>query len=268
MDSVATPVSRTGADTSARQGRPRARHRRPPRRRRLSGRACAALAAVGVLAAGLVAGTALTKEVRVSVDGDEFTVRGFPETVAEALAAADVATRPGDHVSPPPTAPVRDGSTIVVRRARPLTVTKDGETRTYQVTALNVADALRELRLDRGRIRLSASAMRHIPISGFSLTVQTERRVTIVKGGMRLDTITTARTVRELLAEERLTLEPGDRVRPGLDRFPREGQVIRIVPRAAARSGAAPSRTGAARSGAGAARSGSAPVGSVGRVVP
>lgn len=240
MDSVPTPAFVTGADAGAEKDRPRRRHRRRRPRRRLSLRTCVAVAAVGVLAAGLATGTAMTKKIQVSVDGDEFTVRGFPDTVAEALAAADVTTRPGDHVSPPLETPVGDGTTIIVRRARPLTVTKDGETRTYQVTALNVADALRELRLDRDRVHLSASTMRHIPVSGLRLTVRTERRVSIVREGMRLDTVTTARTVRELLAQERITLAPGDRVRPRLNRFPRDGQVIRIIP-------ARPAGTGAVR---------------------
>lgn len=228
MDSVPAPAFVT--DATAEKDRPRRRHRHRRPRRRLSLRACVALTAVGVLAAGLATGAAMSKKVQVNVDGDEFTVRGFPDTVAEALAAAEVTTRPGDRVFPPPEAPVGDGATIVVRRARPLTVTKDGQTRTYQVTALNVADALRELHLDRDRVHLSASTMRHIPVSGFRLTVHTERRVTIVRDGTRLETLTTARTVRELLARERITLAPGDRVRPRLDRFPRDGQVVRIIP--------------------------------------
>lgn len=212
----------------------RAGSRRAPRPRSVIrspwvGVGCAVVAG---LSSGLLTGSVLTKEVRLSVDGAETTVRTFGGTVREVLASLDVAVGPGDEVRPAQGSEVRDGTSIVVRHARPLVLTVDGRKSTHRVTAINVGEVLRQLDLDGRQATLSASRMRQIPVSGFALDVRTERRVTVVRGGMRLDATTTGRTVRAVLAQQKITLARGDTVRPSLGTFPEDSEVIRIIPAA------------------------------------
>ncbi|MFC4534202.1 resuscitation-promoting factor [Sphaerisporangium dianthi] len=191
-------------------------------------------AVVAGVAAGLLTGHGLTKEVRLAVDGSETTVRSFGGTVRDVLTAVKVEVGPHDEVSPPPAAPVADGGSIVVRHARPLALTVDGRKSMHTVTALNVGEVLQQFDLNDRKATLSASRMRQIPVSGFALDVRTQRRVTVVRGGVRLEAVTTGRTVRSVLAQEKITLGKGDRVRPPMDAFPEDSEVIRIIPAAPA----------------------------------
>jgi resuscitation-promoting factor RpfB len=190
---------------------------------------CAAVAGVSL---GVLTGVVLTKEVRLAVDGGETTVRSFGSTVGDVLAAVKVEVGPHDELHPARTDQVRDGTSIVVRHARPLVLTLDGRTSTHTVTALNVGEALQQLNLSGRMATLSASRMRQIPVSGFALDVRTHRRVTVVRGGVRLDALTTGRTVRAVLTQQKITLAKGDRVRPPMGTFPEDSEVIRIIPAA------------------------------------
>lgn len=189
-----------------------------------------ASALFGGVSLGLVVTLGLAKEVHLMVDGEPIKLRTFADTVAEALEAADVSVGPDDHVSPRPAEPIGDKGHIEVRHARPLTLVKDGRTEVRRVTALNVGDALKELDLDPGRVRLSASVLRQIPVTGFRLDVTTVREIDVVKDGRRIRMTTTAPTVREALARKGITVAKDERVRPKLSAFPRDGQVVRITP--------------------------------------
>ncbi|MEU9891618.1 ubiquitin-like domain-containing protein [Sphaerisporangium sp. NPDC051011] len=218
----------------------RAGSRRAPRRpSRLRRRLTAAVrspwtallcATAAGVSAGVLTGEVLAKEIRLAVDGGETTILSFGGTVGEVLGGLKIRIGPHDRVEPAPGHEVRDGTSILVRHARPLVLTVDGRRSKHTVTALNVGEVLEQLDLDGRPATLSASRMRQIPVSGFALSVRTQRRVTVVRGGVRLDTITTGRTVRAVLAQHKITLAKGERVRPPLGTFPEDSQVIRIIP--------------------------------------
>ncbi|MEV4397683.1 ubiquitin-like domain-containing protein [Nonomuraea sp. NPDC049607] len=191
---------------------------------------------VGTLAAGLlVAVSYLVKDVVVVVDGTPVAVRGFAGQVADVLADAGVTVGLGDVVRPDLSADLADGSTIEVRHARPITLTLDGRTTTHLVTATNVRDALAELDVEAAAGSLSAPPGRPVPLSGMSLTAFTERRVYVVTGTTRLAARTTARTVRQVLRQERVVVRHGSMVRPPLGSFPKDGTVITVMPPRAVR---------------------------------
>lgn len=191
--------------------------------------ACTAYAALAGIGLGFLAGVGVAKEVTLNVDGGYVTLRSFATTVDGVLDIAGVAYHAKDHVVPAPGTSVDDGSTIVVRHARRLTLTLDGKKTTHLTTALNVGEALEDLKLDQP-VSLSVSRKRQIPVSGFNLNVKTKRRVVVVAGKVRLDAYTTGRTVQEALRQAKITLSKGDRVRPSLSSFPKDGTVIRVAP--------------------------------------
>ncbi|YCK34313.1 ubiquitin-like domain-containing protein [Actinomadura sp. ATCC 39365] len=186
---------------------------------------------VGTLAAGLlVAASYLVKDVVVVVDGSPVAIRSFAARVADALGEAGVSVGQGDVVRPALSEGLADGSTIEVRHARLITLTLDGHTTTHLVTATNVRDVLAELDVEAAAGSLSAPPGRPVPLSGMSLTAYTERRVYVVAGTTRLASRTTARTVRQVLRQERVVVRRGSMVRPPLGSFPEDGTVITVMP--------------------------------------
>lgn len=182
-----------------------------------------------VLVGATSAFVVLDKTVELTVDGRTRSVHSFAGNVEDVLKQAGVEVGARDIVAPEPGAKVDGETRIVVRHARPVRVTVDGQTRTAWVTALTVAEALQQLRVDAGGAELSASRSHRLPRSGFHLRVSTPRRVTVVIDQVRVETLTTASTVRELLSE--IGVKPGrlDRLNVDLDETPRPGQEIEIV---------------------------------------
>nr|WP_083976894.1 ubiquitin-like domain-containing protein [Herbidospora sakaeratensis] len=188
---------------------------------------CAAALGASV---GVVTGVGLAREITLDVDGKLTTHRSFAADVRGVLKAAGVPYEKGDMVSPPPAAEIGDDMTIVVRHARPLTLTLDGTSSTHLTTALNVQDALEELKMNPNKLQLSTTRLRQIPVEGFQLNARSHRKVTIVAGSMRIETTTIGRTVEEVLEEAGVELGEGDKVSPGLSTFPPEDTVIRVTP--------------------------------------
>ncbi|SEG99159.1 protein of unknown function [Nonomuraea solani] len=184
-----------------------------------------------MVAIGAIAAVSfLVKDVVVVVDGERRPVHGFAGTVHEVLAQAGVSVGFGDVVRPAAREIVADGSTIEVRRARPITLTLDGRTSKHLVTATNVGDALTELDIAPAAGRLSAPRGDAVPLEGMALTVYTRRKVYVVAGTTRVTSRTTARTVREVLRQKRIALRRGYEVSPPLGSFPADGTVITVSP--------------------------------------
>ncbi|SEU27786.1 nitrate reductase molybdenum cofactor assembly chaperone [Nonomuraea wenchangensis] len=163
----------------------------------------------GAVVAAIAVTSAMAKDVVVVVDGKRTAVRSFAASVRDALGDAGVALGYGDVVRPPAQQPLADGATIEVRRARPIKLTLDGRTSEHLVTSTDVAGALAELAIPAAAGQVSAPPDEAVPLSGMALTVYTRRKVYVVAGATRLVARTTARTVREVLRQERVDLGHG-----------------------------------------------------------
>lgn len=190
--------------------------------------ALAAYAAAALVAIALVIAANLGKEVQLVVDGKSVAVRTFAGSVYDLLEQADVSVGFGDTLFPSGQDELVDGAQIVVRHARPITLTVDGRTITRLVTATDVAGALDELSIRHAGGRLSVPRDGAVPASG--LSVYTARRVYVVNGSAKRAAVTTGGSVAEVLRQEGVRLRRGDRVSPALGSFPKEGTVIRVVP--------------------------------------
>ncbi|WP_219468192.1 resuscitation-promoting factor [Nonomuraea rhizosphaerae] len=179
---------------------------------------------------GILAVAALAKDVVLIVDGRPLAVRSFAGTVQELLGDQGVAVSTGDSVRPAADEDVVDGDRIVVRHARPFTLTVDGRTMHRLVTATNVREALAEFDIRVAGGRMSAPPGRHVPLSGMTLTYYSRRQVYVEADGVRLATRTTGRTVRQVLRQRRIPIRPGYQVQPPLDSFPAQGTVIKVSP--------------------------------------
>lgn len=188
---------------------------------------------------GLVLSTLLTagyawvsfdKTVQVEIDGQPRAVRTYADTVGEVLHQLEV--EPGQHdlVAPKADVEIKDGSRIVFRHGRQLTVTVNGKTRTVWTTALSVSEALDQLAIRNAHGAFtSASRSREIPLGGMALEVRTPGRVTVLADGKAHQRITTAPTLRHVLRELRISLGKRDKISKPLTTMPLDGLVVRVT---------------------------------------
>lgn len=164
---------------------------------------------------GLVGGSAAyflaQKTVTISVDGQSSQVRTYAATAGEVL--ADEGLQPASHdvVLPDLGADVDDGDTIVLNRARPLSLTVDGVQSDVYTTALSVDGALDELGYRAENLVLSASRSERLPLDGMDLSIATSKNVTLIADGQQRVVTTTAPTAGDLLAEQGIALSATDR---------------------------------------------------------
>ena len=189
-------------------------------------------ATVGAVAAIALTGfgaARLDKSVDLSVDGQLTSMHVFGSTVADALAKSGVAVGDHDLVSPAPDQAIEDGSAIVVRYGRKLTVTVDGTTTDYWTTATTVDQAMSELGIRAlSGATLSVSRSAGLGREGLALTVTNPHQVTVVVDGATRAESTSSATVADLLSALGVTLGANDRVVPAADTAVTEGLAVAV----------------------------------------
>ncbi len=174
----------------------------------------AALVCALAIGGGTVA--VMHKTVSISVDGVSQDVSTLAGSVNGALDAAGLAIAEHDTLAPAADAEISDGSDIVVRRGRLLTLTVDGTTRTVWTTATTVEDALAEIGQDPGSFTLSADRSRAIPLGGLQVTADTLHTIFVTGPAGTKQYSTTATTIGAFLAENKLSPAKNQRVSPAL----------------------------------------------------
>jgi len=175
--------------------------------------AVAQAAVLTLLVAGAAGWTVFDRTVTLEVDGRAQQVRILGSEVADVLAAAELQVGARDLVSPALDETVPDGSTVVVRHARQLTVADPaGAERTFWTTELTVDGALAAAGLRTEDAWLSTSRSARVGRDGLSLTLSMPKAVTVVADGQTQALITPAPTVADLLTELGLVLDADDRL--------------------------------------------------------
>nr|WP_238420452.1 resuscitation-promoting factor [Streptomyces taklimakanensis] len=214
-----------GRAAARRAARERKAGRFPEDLRRLVPQACV----VAFLAGGTSAFVADDKAVELTVEGKPRTLHTFADDVSELLADEGVRIGAHDAVSPAPGEPLAHGDRVTVRYGRPLVLTLDGHRRRVWTTARTVAEALRDVGVRTEGAYLSVPGDRSVGRYGLTLTVRTERAVTVLADGRERTVRTNAATVREVLDAADVELRGEDTVSVPLDSFPREGQTVTVL---------------------------------------
>jgi len=181
----------------------------------LTGRIARVAAQAAVLSAvvgGTVAYAHSGKNITLVLDGTGTSLQAGAADVRSLLADEGVAVSDRDLIVPALSSPLHDGQQVVVRFARPLTVTVDGTPRMYWTTELTVDSALTALGIRADGARLSASRSQPLGRAGLDVVVSHPKRVTVVADGHTLDLTTTAVTVKDLLTEAGVTPRSQDRL--------------------------------------------------------
>jgi len=181
----------------------------------LTGRVMRVAAQAAVLTA-VIGGTVLyarhSTDVTLVLDGVTSVVQTDAGDVRGLLADEGIHVGRRDLVAPDPASPLREGQRVVVRFARPLTVTVDGRPRAYWTTELTVSEALTALHIRSDGARLSTSRSEPLGRAGLQVVLSHPKRVTVVVGGTARDVTTTAASVADLLAEQGLEPGPADQL--------------------------------------------------------
>jgi uncharacterized protein YabE (DUF348 family) len=176
------------------------------------------VAVVAVAVAGTtVAYAAMTKSVTLSVDGKSQEVSALGDTVGDVLGSEGIEVGDHDQVAPELDQEVTDGTKISVRFGRPLELTVDGDTKTYWVTATDVAGALQQVGRAFSGAALSVSRGTELDRGGLSVNVATPKQVTVKVGAAKAKKKTVAAfSVRHLLRQLDVEVDKDDRVQPAL----------------------------------------------------
>jgi resuscitation-promoting factor RpfB len=223
----------------------------------------------GLLVVGL-AGRYLAggKTVTVTVDGITSIAHIQGATVADALRSAGAVIGPQDIIDPPAGAPLIDGSTIVVQRARPVTIRADGATIELETHTSDIAKILSDAHVRAGERDLvsingqparpaallaahqtsaapsspAASATANRPLSPTQRREAISRRpdpiviaisraipVAIVNEGVKTTVLTAAQKVGDVLFGEGIYIYAADQVTPAFETPVKADMSISIV---------------------------------------
>jgi uncharacterized protein YabE (DUF348 family) len=178
---------------------------------------------------GQAAYEASAKTVALTVDGQRQEVRSHAGTVREVLKAAHLAVGSHDLLAPSMDTKVKDGSTVVLRKGRLMTLTVDGVQRKVWVTAMSVDEAISQVGLRVAGAKLSADRSRAIPLKGFSLDVRTRKAVQVLDAGKVRHVSTNALKVDEVLAELKVKVRKQDKLSVLRGASVTDGMVVRIT---------------------------------------
>jgi uncharacterized protein YabE (DUF348 family) len=189
----------------------------------------AAAASIGLVGVGGGTAAAMSKEVVITVDGQQREVTTLAGSVNGALETAGLQVGAHDIVAPAANASISDGSHIALERARPLDLTINGKERQLWTTADTVDQALVQLGQDPAALVLSADRSREIPLDGIELTANAVRTVSISDAGRPAKKVSTgAKTVADVLKEQGVTLAAADTTEPALTTAVKDGQQIKV----------------------------------------
>lgn len=181
------------------------------------------------LVAGTAAWAASDKRVTVLLDGVPQAVTTHARTVGGVLTSAGLTVGAHDLLAPDRAVAVQDGSYVVLRRGRPVTVNIDGHARRLWVTARSVGELLDQVGLRDAGLWLSASRSRPIPLGGLTVAMRLAKQATVVADGRPAVLDTTVPTVRGLLEAAQVTLAPTDRTSVPLDAPVTDGLIVTVT---------------------------------------
>ena len=188
---------------------------------------------VALLLATLIAGGVMAvvrhKNVTLDVDGEKISLSTMTTSVDAALSDAGYSISDRDVVAPERDASLSDGDTVVLRRAREVSLTVDGQPKTVWTTALTVEDALKQFELGED-VHVSASRSQRLPLDGAALDVLNPLVVELADGALPVtDVRMAAPTVGEFLAAHGAPLEQADTVVPAADTPLTDGMAVTVT---------------------------------------
>jgi resuscitation-promoting factor RpfB len=186
----------------------------------------------GAVLAGIIGGPVawgqVDKTVQLVVDGQSRAVNTSAADVQGVLAAAGYHAGPHDLVAPAASAPVHDGSRVVLRRGRLLILDVNGVRTRIWTTAATVREAVGQLGYAEADF-ISVSRSQRLPLTPTDVTVRTPMQLMVVHDGMRQEVTTTAGDASQLFADLGVRMRSSDRLSVSATAPLRAGETIRLT---------------------------------------
>lgn len=178
-------------------------------------------AAVAALLMTLIVGAAMAivnrKTVTVVVDGEKTFQTTMSRDVRGVLRAAGYLLTDRDKVAPSASAPVADGATITLNRAREIQLLVDGAPKKVWTTGITAGEAMEQLGM-AAEMYVSPARDQKLPLEGAALQVASPRTVSLLDGiGNPVEVRLAAPTVGEFLSVAGIPLIEQDSVVPAVD---------------------------------------------------
>jgi len=189
------------------------------------------IAVVLVIAGGTAVYGAMTKTVTLSVDGHTQTIRTFSDHVDDVLKSKDIRLTADDKINKSGSAKLSDGEKIVIKYARPLTLSVDGVSSNHVVyAASSVEDVLQKfhVRADPDAY-VSKDRAARLPRAGLDVVVSNPKRLEVIADGHTRKLTTTAPTVSGVLKQAEVRLDGDDEVDPGLYAFVKPNAKLKVT---------------------------------------
>ena len=196
------------------------------------------LAALGMLVGMLAVLLVRAQMVSVTgvVAGDARQTLTRAPTVGDLLDELEMVIGPYDQVIPGPDTPVTSDLVVRVEKARPVTLTVDGETSVFWTPLTNPAEILQNAGVDvtnNDRIlvdgtRTEADELVVWPVPASHITVRRAVELHVIDGDQRQTVITTGETVGDALFDAGVTLYLADTVTPDLTTPLEDGMEVTV----------------------------------------
>ena len=172
--------------------------------------------AVAVVIAGAVFYVAGQKSVVISVDGEQEEVSTRAATVSELLNQQEITLAERDEISAAPESGLSDNQQIDIKRNKSVEVTIDGTERVVHTTGMTVADVVNQLNLDKGS-EVSLDEDMQLTAVSDELEVITPKDVKLIVNDKKKTVASTASTIKELLAEQKIKVDDNDEINVKVD---------------------------------------------------
>ena len=166
--------------------------------------------------------------VTIRVDAETRQVATAASTVGELLVHERVSVLPSDVVQPPVTASVLHGLTVEVRRGRSVTLVTDGHAVARTTVGGTVEEALRLEGIELPEGAIVRPSPETPVVDAMEVSIRRPSVVTLRHDDVQQVVVTTAATVRELLAERGVAWGADDVVEPGLQIVPVHRLVVTV----------------------------------------
>ncbi len=187
----------------------------------------------GAVVAGLVGGAAAfatsadAASVTLVVDGQSKKIQTSASNVQGALQGAGYHVSGHDLVAPALKSHLKNGTKIVLQRARLLHLNVDGQRKAVWTTERTVADALQALGYPVADF-VSVSRSKRLPLGATSIALRSPKAVSVVADKRTVRSVTTAPTVGQVLTQLGVKVGAHDRVTPAQTTAVTAGLAVRV----------------------------------------
>ncbi|KEK17581.1 hypothetical protein BAMA_12030 [Bacillus manliponensis] len=178
---------------------------------------------------GTAAYAATTDKVILEIDGKKQEVYTYAGNVKELLQSENIKIGEEDVVAPNLSTKVKGEMKIVVEKAKPFTITIDGEERAVQSTVKTVQDLLTEEGIEVGEHDKVYPSLHAQLQEEQDIVIQRAFPVMLHVGGQEEQAWSISTTVADFLKERQVVIGELDRVEPALHEEIQKDTVVKVV---------------------------------------